>query len=227
MLKCSASGMQATPVKITPADFTMDDGVGVDFDLRPAVSGGERMVGLALGRHKALVAPVRFADVIVEQDIQMAVALAHGGVLGVLHQPDMAVVATLLAGGQARDGNLHAVVARGGLLAVMTAPRSTLETRLQERAGGAAAGGPVDGGVYRRPGGLAVAPPAVLAGRTGDRPGAARIFRPLPADHRAGHGRLRGRRSADTLAAAGRQHDTARPVHSGRRRERPDTADYR
>ncbi|WP_426077628.1 EAL domain-containing protein [Janthinobacterium sp. PSPC3-1] len=131
MLKCSASGMQATPVKITPADFVLDNGIGVDFDLRPAVSGGERMVGLALGRHKALVAPVRFADVIVEQNIQMAVALAHGGVLGVLHQPDMAVVASLLAGGQARDGKLHAVVARGGLIAVMTAPRGTLEARLR------------------------------------------------------------------------------------------------
>lgn len=134
MLKCSASGMPATPVKITPAGLVLDNGIGIDVDLRPAVSGGERMVGLALGRHKALVAPVRFADVIVEQDIQMAVALAHGGVLGVLgvlHRPDMAVVATLLAGGQARDGNLHAVVARGGLLAVMTAPRSKLEARLR------------------------------------------------------------------------------------------------
>lgn len=131
MLECSASGMQATPVKTTPADFTMDDGVGVDFNLEPAVSGGQRMVGLSLGHHKALVAPVRFADLIVEQDIQMAVALAHGGLLGVLHQPDMAVVGALLAGGQAQGGNLHAVVGRGGLIAVMTAPRSTLETRLR------------------------------------------------------------------------------------------------
>jgi len=131
MLECSASGMQATPVKTAPADFTMDDGVGVDFNLEPAVSGGQRMVGLSLGHHKALVAPVRFADVIVEQDIRMAVALAHGGLLGVLHQPDMAVVGALLAGGQAQDGNLHAVVGRGGLIAVMSAPRSTLETRLR------------------------------------------------------------------------------------------------
>lgn len=130
VLKCSASGMQATPVKTTPADFAMDDGVGVDFNLEPAVSGGQRMVGLTLGHHKALVAPVRFADLIVEQDIQMAVALAHGGLLGALHQPDMAVVGALLAGGQASDGNVHAVVARGGLLAVMTAPRNKLEARL-------------------------------------------------------------------------------------------------
>lgn len=130
VLKCSASGMRATPVKTTPADFAMDDGVGVDFNLEPAVSGGQRMVGLTLGHHKALVAPVRFADLIVEQDIQMAVALAHGGLLGALHQPDMAVVGALLAGGQASDGNVHAVVARGGLLAVMTAPRNKLEARL-------------------------------------------------------------------------------------------------
>lgn len=90
-LKCSASSMQAVPVIVTPPAFMLSNGMGVDFDLRPVVGGGRRMVGLAHGAHKALIEPVRFAYVIVDHDIQMAVALADGGVLATLLQPDPAL----------------------------------------------------------------------------------------------------------------------------------------
>ena len=135
MLKCSASGMQAVPVSVTPPAFTLMNGMGVDFDLRPVISGGRRMVGLVHGAHKALIEPVRFADVIVDHDIQMAVALAHGGVLGTLHQPDPAVVRALLSGSAMRNGDLHTILRRDGLTAVLIAPRSKLNARLaRERA---------------------------------------------------------------------------------------------
>lgn len=135
MLKCSASGMQAVPVSVTPPAFTLMNGMGVDFDLRPVISGGRRMVGLVHGAHKALIEPVRFADVIVDHDIQMAVALAHGGVLGTLHQPDPALVRALLSGSALRNGDLHTILRRDGLTAVVIAPRSKLDARLaRERA---------------------------------------------------------------------------------------------
>ena len=130
MLRCSASGMQAVPVRVTPPAFTLRNGMGVDFDLHPVVSGGRRMVGLAHGAHKALIEPVRFADVIVDHDIQMAVALDNGGVLGTLHQPDLALVRALLAGSQPADGDLHTILRRDGLTAVVMAPRSKLDARL-------------------------------------------------------------------------------------------------
>ena len=135
MLKCSASGMQTVPVSVTPPAFTLMNGMGVDFDLRPVISGGRRMVGLVHGAHKALIEPVRFADVIVDHDIQMAVALAHGGVLGTLHQPDPALVRALLSGSALRNGDLHTILRRDGLTAVVIAPRSKLDARLaRERA---------------------------------------------------------------------------------------------
>ena len=135
MLKCSASGMQAVPVSVTPPAFTLMNGMSVDFDLRPVISGGRRMVGLVHGAHKALIEPVRFADVIVDHDIQMAVALAHGGVLGTLHQPDPALVRALLSGSALRNGDLHTILRRDGLTAVVIAPRSKLDARLaRERA---------------------------------------------------------------------------------------------
>ena len=130
MLRCSASGMQAVPIRVTPPAFTLRNGMGVDFDLHPVVSGGRRMVGLAHGAHKALIEPVRFADVIVDHDIQMAVALAHGGVLGTLHQPDPALVRALLSGSALRNGDLHTILRRDGLTAVVMAPRSKLDARL-------------------------------------------------------------------------------------------------
>lgn len=135
MLKCSASGMKEVPVSVTPPAFTLMNGMGVDFDLRPVISGGKRMVGLAHGAHKALIEPVRFADVIVEHDIQMAVALANGGVLSTLHQPDLALVRALLSGKSPDQGYLHTILRRDGLTAVVIAPRSKLDARLaRERA---------------------------------------------------------------------------------------------
>jgi len=128
-LRCAASGTQTAGIGITPSQFTRADGVGVDVALHPQVSGGKRMVGLALGSYKVLVEPVRFADLVVEPGIAMAMLLDNGAVLGTLNQPDMTQVQTLLAG--ARHDGLHAVLRQGGLTAVVLEPRSALEQRLQ------------------------------------------------------------------------------------------------
>ena len=141
LLKCTSNGIEEARIAVTPADFTLDNGMGLDFNLRPVVSGGKRMVGLSYRAYKVLIDPVRFSDVIVDNDIQMAVAIGKGGVLDTLHHPDPALVKTLLAGkGETGNGtadtlahedSIHAMLYRDGLTAVMIEPRSKLSERLR------------------------------------------------------------------------------------------------
>ena len=141
LLKCTSTGIEEARIAVTPAGFTLANGMGIDFNLRPVVSGGKRMVGLSHRAYKVLIDPVRFSDVIVDNDIQMAVAIGKGGVLDTLHHPDPALVKTLLAGkGEtgngtadtlAREDSIHATLYRDGLTAVMIEPRSKLSERLR------------------------------------------------------------------------------------------------
>ncbi|WP_454774947.1 EAL domain-containing protein [Janthinobacterium tructae] len=131
LLKCTSTGIEAGRIAITPADLTLANGMGLDFNLRPVVSGGKRMVGLTYRAYKVLIDPVRFSDVIVDSDIQMAVAIGKGGVLDTLHYPDPALVQALLAGKPTADGSIHALLYRDGLTAVMIEPRSKLNDRLR------------------------------------------------------------------------------------------------
>ena len=136
LLKCTSTGMEETRIAITPADFTLANGMGLDFNLRPVVSGGKRMVGLTYRAYKVLIDPVRFSDVIVDSEIQMAVAIGKRGVLDTLHHPDPAQVQALLAGTGAEDklaheDSIHALLYRDGLTAVMIEPRSKLNDRLR------------------------------------------------------------------------------------------------
>ena len=131
LLKCTSTGIEAGRIAITPADLTLANGMGLDFNLRPVVSGGKRMVGLTYRAYKVLIDPVRFSDVIVDSDIQMAVAIGKRGVLDTLHYPDPALVQALLAGKPTADGSIHALLYRDGLTAVMIEPRSKLDDRLR------------------------------------------------------------------------------------------------
>ena len=134
LLKCTSTGMEETRIAITPADVTLANGMGLDFNLRPVVSGGKRMVGLTYRAYKVLIDPVRFSDVIVDSDIQMAVAIGKGAVLDTLHHPDAAQVEALLAGTGAKlahEDSIHALLYRDGLTAVMIEPRSKLNDRLR------------------------------------------------------------------------------------------------
>ena len=134
LLKCTSTGMEDTRIAITPADVTLANGMGLDFNLRPVVSGGKRMVGLTYRAYKVLIDPVRFSDVIVDSDIQMAVAIGKGAVLDTLHHPDAAQVEALLAGTGAKlahEDSIHALLYRDGLTAVMIEPRSKLNDRLR------------------------------------------------------------------------------------------------
>ncbi|CDG83227.1 EAL domain protein [Janthinobacterium agaricidamnosum NBRC 102515 = DSM 9628] len=130
LLKCTSSGIEAERISLTPADFMLANGIGVSLHMAPHVSDGKTMVGLFYRSHKALIDPVRFADVILDQDIELAVALDDGRVLGTMHDPDPALVKRLLAGGDSPD-SLHALRRDAGLSALAIEPRSKIAARLR------------------------------------------------------------------------------------------------
>ncbi|MFM2087858.1 MAG: hypothetical protein RLZZ237_2727 [Pseudomonadota bacterium] len=136
LLKCTSSGIERDVVKVSPPQFLLDNGIGVDIDLHPSVSAGKKMVGVAYLSHKVLIDPVRFADVITDDEIQLAMATSSGAVLGTLHDPDPALVKSLMerekTGGAGSDAKtIYAVVPGDGLTAIVTEPRSKLEARLR------------------------------------------------------------------------------------------------
>ncbi|WP_300758946.1 EAL domain-containing protein [Janthinobacterium sp.] len=133
LLKCTSSGIEHGIIKVSPPQFLMGNGMGVDIDLHPIVSGGKKMVGVAYLSHKALIDPVRFADVITDAEIQLAVVAANGAVLGALHEPDPELVKGLMGHeGAGSDANaIYAVVPGDGLTAIVIEPRSKLEARLR------------------------------------------------------------------------------------------------
>ena len=133
VLKCTSSGMEQERIKISPPQFLLADGVGVDIDLHPSVSAGKRMVGAAYLSHKVLIDPVRFADVLTDEDIQLAMAANNGALLGTLHDPDPALVKALMARGASGSDHdaIYAVVRSVGLTAIVIEPRSKLDARLR------------------------------------------------------------------------------------------------
>src|SRR5450830_1881147 len=126
LLKCTSSGIEHDIIKVSPRQFLMGNGMGVDIDLHPIVSGGKKMVGVAYLSHKALIDPVRFADVITDAEIELAVVAVNGAVLGTLNQPDPELVKSLMGreGAGSDANNIYAVVPGDGLKAVIIEPRS-------------------------------------------------------------------------------------------------------
>ncbi|OFJ47159.1 hypothetical protein BA896_022315 [Janthinobacterium lividum] len=136
LLKCTSTGIEQARIVVKPAQYTMDNGMGLDFKLYPVVSGGKRMVGLSYRAYKVLIDPVSFSDVIIDDDIQMAVAMGKRGVLDTLHHPDPVLVHRLLADERAvhdamHADSIHALLYRDGLTAIMIEPRSKLNARLR------------------------------------------------------------------------------------------------
>ena len=108
-LACTSAGAAEPGITRSKDDFITEHGIGVSLDIAPQASPGIAMVGMVLGRYKLLIHPVRLADVLAEPEVDLAMALNDGRLLGSLHEPLPDSVRSLLQTGQADAQLLYAL----------------------------------------------------------------------------------------------------------------------
>lgn len=131
VLKCTSWKKSHDNIFQTIPDFITADGIQVSKSMLPEIS-GKPMVGMFYGEHKVLIDPVRFTDIVLEPEIQIAITTANGHALSTLHQPDMALVNALLSGAQAKTGidSFSVILRDGELAAVVLEPYDKIRDRL-------------------------------------------------------------------------------------------------
>ncbi|MGS0742922.1 EAL domain-containing protein [Glaciimonas sp. GG7] len=141
VLKCTAGGMANIPSPEVPIDFMTEDGIAVSLGVTPKISDGKSMAALYYKSHVALIDSGQFTDLILDPDVQLAVATSNGKLLGTLHDPDQKLVEAILTipdtkGSQAQNqahtgGHLFGLSRQAGLVAVVIEPYSNVAGQLQ------------------------------------------------------------------------------------------------
>jgi sensor c-di-GMP phosphodiesterase-like protein len=134
LLECSSRGMTRSDIHQVPPDFVTPDGLGIVFNVYPMISHGKLMTEVRYKNHNALINPVRFADIMTDDDVSLAVGTSTGLLLGTLHAPDLDLVARELNGSRMPlDGDKFiAVSERDGLKAIVIEARSRVAERLRK-----------------------------------------------------------------------------------------------
>lgn len=134
LLKCTSWGITtATVVRAAPG-FTLADGIQVTLHMKPTVTMGKRMTALHLGSYNVLIDPVRFADIVLEPDMRLAVMTGDGHVFGTQRDPDIRLSRSLLHGARGTDAGPLSVVVRGTELhAVVTEPHANVRERIVQQ----------------------------------------------------------------------------------------------
>lgn len=133
-LKCTSWGVEEGRVKKAPIDYVTPDGLGVAIRVQPAVSMGNPVMALHYGSYSVLIDPARFVDILVEDNISLALANDQGLPISALNSPDPKLVDALM--GEPQKGmtssSVYAVANDNGLIATAIAPRSDLTGKLKE-----------------------------------------------------------------------------------------------
>lgn len=132
LLKCTPAGLVLKEVKQTPIEFTSDNGLAISTNIIPEVNGGIGMIGISSGAYKVLIDPMRFADIILNPEVQLAIATRNGKLLGTLHQPDLGQVQQLLDGKHISAASL--VLRDKDLIAVVMEPTGSIAGQMWREA---------------------------------------------------------------------------------------------
>jgi sensor c-di-GMP phosphodiesterase-like protein len=132
LLECTSWGMTHRDIHQALPDFVTEDGLEIVFNVYPMVSHGKLMTEVRYKNHNALIDPVRFADIMTDDDVSLAVGTSSGLLLGTLHEPDLDLVTKVLDDHSVPPSNdkLIAIHERAGLIAVAIEPRSQIMERL-------------------------------------------------------------------------------------------------
>ncbi|SOC92206.1 sensor c-di-GMP phosphodiesterase, contains CSS-motif sensor and EAL domain [Rhizobium sp. AN5] len=131
-IKCTSWGRAAGDVAKSHVDYVTPEGLEVTLRIQPGISHGDQMTSLHLGHHNALVAPSRFADIVLRDGMSLAILNDKAAVISTQNLPDTGVLATLPTkeGQGTTDAWLYSVVKENALTAVVLEPRAALRTRL-------------------------------------------------------------------------------------------------
>ncbi|MGK6316832.1 EAL domain-containing protein [Neorhizobium sp. DT-125] len=133
-LKCTSWGVEEGEVSKAPVDYVTPDGLEVTTHVQPAASMGNPVMALHYGSYSVLMDPARFVDILVEDDISLALANQDGLLISKLNSPDPELVDALI--GEPRKGmtsaSLYAVARDKGLIAIAMEPRSNLAAKLRQ-----------------------------------------------------------------------------------------------
>jgi sensor c-di-GMP phosphodiesterase-like protein len=134
LLECTSWGLTHGKIKQVPPDFVTPDGLGLVFNVYPMISHGKLMTEVRYKNHNALIDPVRFADIMMDKDVSLAVETSSGRLLGSLHAPDMDLVKRAMHDGNTilMDDRLIAVREQSGLRAVVIEARERVLERLRQ-----------------------------------------------------------------------------------------------
>ncbi|MDK1388704.1 EAL domain-containing protein [Sinorhizobium sp. 8-89] len=135
LLRCTSWGVTEGAVEQAGADYVTPDGIAVTIRIQPAVSGGKPMMALHHRNYNVLVDPLRFVDVILDEDITLAIVGANGTLVSALNAPDPALIKSIIAAPRTGidENNLFAVARRDGWLAIATAPRTGMRKDLRRQ----------------------------------------------------------------------------------------------
>jgi len=108
-LSCTSAGTAQPGITRSKDDYVTADGIGVSLDIATQLSPNTKMIGMAQGSYKLLIHPMRFADVLSEQEVDLAIALRDGRLLGSLREPLPVNVRALLQSGFTDETVLYAL----------------------------------------------------------------------------------------------------------------------
>ena len=136
LLACTSWGVTRGRVRQVQPDFITPDGLSLVFNVYPMISQGKLMTEVRYKNYNALVDPVRFADILLDDDVSVAVETSGGQLLGSLHAPDLEVVQQVLRGAGAKtplvNDKLIAVRDRNGLTAVVIEARERVLEKVRK-----------------------------------------------------------------------------------------------
>lgn len=134
VLACTSWGKtEGQLIPYVHGDFTTDDGIEITLRMHPAVTRSKPLMALQLGAYNALVDPLRFVDVIVDPDIQLAIASDKGAPVGTLNDPDQDLLNAIIARPKSgmNDSALFAVSRGSGWMAIAIEPRDRMLPNLR------------------------------------------------------------------------------------------------
>lgn len=133
-LKCTSWGRAERDIKASESDFITRDGLRVSLHVTPDVSFGEQATAIGMGNYNALITPSYFIDVVIDDDIAIALLNEDGQIISMRNNPaaDLVVAAARNRKSGTYASFLASFAESDGLAAVVLGPRSRIVPWLWE-----------------------------------------------------------------------------------------------